>query len=277
MQSNPTQVSASRRRRGSSSERATAQLLADLRNLVDELALTTEVTNALLPSGIPHDFEGALWDYKRELPILPKPPTEDDSRRYKAEIGDLIKDAAAFHNAFGGYIVFGVADKGATRLVGCAAEFDCGDFNKRLQGYTDTNIECLFRTIPLSEAPDALKIGLLLVPRRATGAPPVRFRKKGPEKLGGGRCFSEETYVRIRDECRPATATSEDWLYLHSDRTPPDRIPASNRRKVKSHLPVRDPDLIEFLGAGGSPVDSSELAHRHTEAGSVDYWHRRSG
>lgn len=227
---------------------ATSQLLINLRTLVDVLALNDEVVSALLPSGRPYDFESQLWDYKEKFPTLPDKPTEVDRKQHKAELGDIIKDVVAFHNAFGGYIVFEVKDKGKERVPGCSGEFDCGDFNKRLEGYTGVSIECLFRITPASSHDGSPHIGLLLVPRRPTGASPVRFRKKGPEKLNGNRCFSDETYIRIRDECRPATATSEDWLFLHSDRSPPEAQQWRNRRPVSASLPARDPDLVEFVG-----------------------------
>lgn len=240
--------SKSKKAREQAKDPAIAPLLISLRMMVDDLALNEEVVRALLPRGYPHDFEAQLWDYKQKLPRLPTEASEEDRKQHKAEIGDIIKDAVAFHNAFGGYIVFGVRNKGEDRLLGCTDLFDCGDFNKRLESYTGANIECLFQTLPASSDPDAPQIGLLLVPRRPTDSTPVRFRKKGPERPGGGRCFGEETYVRVRDECRPATATSEDWLFLHSDRSPPESQRRRNRPRVATSLPARDPDLIEFVG-----------------------------
>jgi predicted HTH transcriptional regulator len=199
-------------RRTDESDRSTQALLDELRSFVDELALTEQVISALLPNGKPHEFESALWDYKEKLPMLPPQPTEESQRQYRAEIGDIIKDVVAFHNCYGGYIVFGVADKGRERLRGCATEFDCGEFNRRLESYTGCNIECLFRAMPASREPNAPHVGVLLIPRRPAGAAPLRFIKKGPDKRNGTRCFNDETYIRIRDECRAATATSADWL-----------------------------------------------------------------
>jgi hypothetical protein len=154
----------------------------------------------------------------------------------------------ALHNAYGGYILFGIADKGKNRVLGCGNVFDCNDFNKRLESYTGVSIECLFRWMPARSVSHSPHVGLLLVPRRTTGAPPVRFIKKGPDNLRGGRSFDQNTYVRIRDECRPATATSEDWLFLHSDRSPPEKAGRSHRLPVKAFLPPRDAELVKFVG-----------------------------
>src|SRR4051794_3503584 len=99
-------------------EAVTGPLAAQLRGWIDDLKLDGEVVAALLPSGRPHDYESQLWDYKEKLPALSDKPTEEDRKQHKFEIGDVIKDAAAFHNAYGGYIVFGVFDKGKQRVKG---------------------------------------------------------------------------------------------------------------------------------------------------------------
>lgn len=227
---------------------AVGKLISQLRLLVDELALNEEVIAALLPNGAPHDFEAELWDYKLDLPTLADVANEEEKRQYRAKIGELIKDAVALHNAYGGYVIFGVADSGAARVRGCEGEFDCGDFNKRIESYAGASIQCMYARLPSSQAPSAPHVGVLLVPRRASNAAPIRFQKKGPDRGNGTRCFSEETYVRVRDECRPAAARSEDWRFLHSDRSPPDRRDRKTRTPVRTILPSRDPDLVKFVG-----------------------------
>lgn len=232
-------------------ETTTKQLIRDLRHHVEALSLTTEVVDALIPAGRPHDSEKQLWDYKEKLPSLPEKVTDEIRKIYNAEVGDLIKDAIAFHNAFGGYIVFGVADKGKDRIKGVTSDFDCADFNKRLNSYIGDNpIECHYQTLQVSiSGGNDRPIGLLLIPRRVTGAVPVRFSKEGPVKPNGQKCFNKETYVRIRDECRPAASISSDWEFLHSDRSPPgQRLTEYRFSKLPSSVPARDPDLIEFLG-----------------------------
>jgi len=223
-------------------------LLNELRTLVDELALNEAVVEALLPNGKPHQIETQLWDYKEQIPCLAPMPTEAQRKDHKAAVAGIIKDAVAFHNALGGYIVFGVTDGSSARVVGCASEFDCGDFNKRLQAFTDTSVECLFRTFDVTGGVGRLTIGVLLIPRRASGANPVRFKKKGPEASNGSRPFNEGTYVRLRDECRPAEANHADWKFLFSDRSPPGKEPPPFRRQTRAQLPARDADLVEFVG-----------------------------
>jgi AAA ATPase domain len=102
--------------------------------------------------------------------------------------------------------------------------------------------------MPASRDSNAPHVGVLLIPRRPAGVPPVRFIKKGPDKRNGTRCFNDETYIRIRDECRAATATSADWRLLHSDRNPSEKAGRSKRPSVKVQLPARDLDLVAFVG-----------------------------
>ncbi|MGN6773468.1 MAG: RNA-binding domain-containing protein [Rhizobiaceae bacterium] len=228
----------------------TNSVIDSLKIAVDNRALVPNVLKLLLPDGKPFDCEGQLWDYKVEVPILGIDPSNSDKQAHRIAIGEIVKDAVAFHNAYGGYIVFGVRDKGNNRLVGITDIFNCADFNKSLQSYAGTSIECLYNNVEWTKIGESapINIGLLLIPRRAAGAPPVKLIRKGPEKPDGKRCFQDEIYVRIRDECRTATNTHEDWLFLHSDRLPPEQVAGSEFVPIQSHLPARDVDLIEFVG-----------------------------
>lgn len=225
-------------------------MIDSLKIAVENRALTREVLNLLLPSGKPYDFEGQLWDYKIKVPVLGNDPGDAAKQDHRLAVGELVKDAVAFHNAFGGYILFGVSDKGKNRIVGINESFNCADFNKSVQRYAGISIECFYNTVDI-DIPGRigpLTLGLLLIPRRAAGAPPVKMLRKGPEKAGGKPCFYDEVYVRVRDECRAASNTHEDWKFLHSDRLPPEQVPGLAPVPVQSHLPARDDDLIEFVG-----------------------------
>ncbi|MDO8982313.1 RNA-binding domain-containing protein [Cypionkella sp.] len=224
-------------------------LIDRLKNAVDDRLLLPAVIDLLIPSGRPYDTETQLFDYKIEAPILDAQPTKEDKEKHAISIAELIKDAVAFYNAFGGYVVFGVADKGPSRLVGVRQGFNCADFNKTLQRYSGCSVECLYNTIETKVQGDrTVSIGILLVPRRPSGAPPIKMQRKGPEKSQGKVCFGEEIYIRVRDECRPAANTHEDWQFLHSDRLPPEQDHNPVKRQIQSFLPARDEDLLEFVG-----------------------------
>lgn len=219
-----------------------------LKVAVDNRSLTAEVLALLLPDGRPFDCEGQLWDYKAQAPSMPDQPSEAEKAAQRISIAEIVKDAVAFYNAFGGYILFGVTDRGRKRVVGVAGEFNCADLNKALQSYAGINIECLYHRMEFPTSDGPVLLGLLLVPRRPAGAPPVKLVRKGPEKPNGKRTFLDEVYVRVRDECRAATNTHEDWLFLHSDRLPPEQVAGATPVTVQAHLPARDVDLLEFVG-----------------------------
>ncbi|WP_412557788.1 RNA-binding domain-containing protein [Thalassospira sp. MIT1370] len=228
----------------SEEEKSLKGVLEELRTAVDEYDLSQNIINLIVPNSIPYDFETQLWDYKSEIPQFYNGDSDDQRKLFRYRQASIIKDIVAFHNSYGGYILFGVHDKGSNRVKGVSGEFDCGEVNKKIQSYTDRSIECLYRSFELAEG---VKVGLLLIPRRKTNDTPVCFRKDGPSK-GGDRAFRKETYVRIRDECRPAASTSEDWKFLHSDRNPPERKSSMPLRRVEAFLPPRDPELIKFVG-----------------------------
>ena len=228
----------------------TDSVIDSLKVLVDNRSLLPNVLKLLLPEGKPFDCEGQLWDYKVKAPILDVDPSTDKKAAHKIAIGEMVKDAVSFHNAHGGYLVFGIKDKGKDRIVGVQDAFNCADFNKSLHSYTGVSIECLYNVVEWTSERHSLpfNIGLLLIPRRAAGVAPVKLVRKGPEKANGKRCFEDQIYVRIRDECRAAANTHEDWQFLHSDRLPPEQIASSARVAVQTHLPARDSDLVEFVG-----------------------------
>lgn len=219
-----------------------------LKVAVENRAITREVIGLLLPNGRPFDCEGQLWDYKAQAPRLLEQPSEADKAAHRISIAEIVKDAVAFYNAFGGYILFGVKDKGRDRIVGIADGFNCADLNKTLQSYAGISIECLYHTLEYPAPNGPISLGLLLIPRRPAGTPPIKFVRQGPEKPNGKRTFLEEVYVRVRDECRAATNTHEDWCFLHSDRLPPEHVAGAAAVIVQAHLPARDSDLLEFVG-----------------------------
>lgn len=159
-------------RRSESSETPIKEVQERLRRAVDDLSLTQDVVELLLPSGVLHDFEPALWDCKELAPMLPDKPSREDRDHYDAALGGIMKDALAFHNAYGAYIVFGVSDKGRSRVKGCSTTFDCGDFNKRFQSFTGVSIECLFKRFEVRHENGVVEVGVLLVPRRSNTSPP---------------------------------------------------------------------------------------------------------
>ena len=241
-----------RRSESESSETSIKEARERLRHAVDDLSLTRDVIDLLLPSGVPHEFESELWDYKERLPVLADKPSPEDRKSYDAELAGIMKDALAFHNAYGGYILFGVSDKGRSRVKGCGAALDCGDFNKRFQAYTGVSIECLFKRFEVGHGDRPVEVGVLLVPRRAgPHRPRCGSRRTGQRSrtaIGASKKRStsgcamnaglRQQQTRIGDSCIPIASR-------------PSSARVVRRREVVSRLPARDPDLVEFVGRAG--------------------------
>ncbi len=220
------------------------------RRAVEEGALDGDVVKLLLPGGRPLDQEGSLWDYKRGVPIILDRASPEQRDYYKYELSAIIKDVVSFHNAYGGYIIFGVEDKGKDRLKGCDDVLD-SEFNNRLEAYTQTNIPCHFQRLP-AWMPDgkSVTVGVLYIPRRADDADPVSFKKAGPANptKQDDRAFqSGQLYCRFRDQCRPANSNSDDWKFLLSQRSLLE-APRPWRRSIVHQLPPRDEYMIKFVG-----------------------------
>jgi len=221
----------------------------ELFHLVQSSEISEDVLDSLIPDGEPHSFEGNLWDYKRKSPSLSERPSDAERTLFTYQIHEMIKDIISFHNAYGGYILFGVEDKGTEKLIGCTNELDCGDLKKRIKACTKRDVDIFFKTMSLEkyDRPNK-KIGVLLISRRRRHTDPVKFVKAGPRNSKNKRPYQKDkVYVRINDECRPADSTHEDWKFLFSDRIF-DRKKSVSNKSISNNLPARDPDLVEFVG-----------------------------
>ena len=213
--------------------------------LVDERVLHT------ILGGTSRWDEPDLWDFKRELPWHPPGVKLPDGIRADrdAKVDEIVKDAVAFYNSFGGYLIVGVSDDRRT-ASGFDKRYDVENLNKRIRGATGHNVECLFRTLDWRNAEGSqVQLGLLFVPRRPPLTLPAQFKGDAHKPVAGRPAFkSGDFYFRQRDECRPAQS-AEDFAFLYSD----------DRRKVvadlaplqpllDNNLPDRDGELGKFIG-----------------------------
>ena len=115
--------------------------------------------------------EGFVLDFKDDVPI-------SFNSGFGAGICRLI---LAFHNTYGGLIVFGVENSGFT-CVGTKNELDIEALNRFVQDLTGRHIECLMKTYSL-ESPER-RIQTLLVPRRQRIRPAVLLRTLDKHDVG---------------------------------------------------------------------------------------------
>lgn len=216
---------------------------------VQNTEVGVRIVKLLMAEGSPPHFETELWDYKRKAPQLPEKSTQEQKDAHTLEIFELIKDIVSFHNSYGGYIVFGIEDKGADRVIGCTNVPDCGDLMNRISAHTGRDVKIYFDSISGDKSGVGKSLGVLLITRRRTGDTPVKFVKNAKLSPQGKRAFAKDTvYVRIGDKCIPAHDDAGGWEFVFSDRTL-STLPSSGKNyRTPSNLPPRDPDMIEFVG-----------------------------
>jgi hypothetical protein len=149
--------------------------------------------------------EGVLWDFKRDLPILPNAKLNAAIKHsYDCKFAEIVKDCVSFYNTYGGYLIIGVDDE-TRRLTGFDGDFDAPDLNKRIQGVTGVNIETIYRNIPCQGAGAYPQMGLLFIPKRPEGTRPAQFKKSAPANDKSQMAYRQnDFYFRERDICRPA-------------------------------------------------------------------------
>jgi len=247
VQGNETEMEPKLERLGSE---GTFALRANVFSMLESGVVDERVLHAIL-RGTSRWDEPDLWDFKRELPWHPSGVKLPDGIRSErdAKVDENVKDAVAFYNSFGGYLIVGVDDDRRT-ASGFDRRYDVESLNKRIRAATGHNVECVFRTLDWSDADGAqVRLGLLFVPRRPPLTLPAQF-KADAHKSGTGRAAFKggDFYFRQRDECRPAQS-AEDFAFLYSDdrrKVAADLAPL--RPLLDNNLPDRDGELGEFVG-----------------------------
>lgn len=209
-----------------------------------------DVVDALLPGGIPLEYERELWDYKLALPQREANVklSADEQAAFDSEICGIVKDVVSFHNSYGGYIVIGVSDN-PKAVVGFSGGFDCDEFNKKVKAFTGRNFQCFFERVNVELEGRGVAVGLLYVPSRKDAEVPFQFLKDASQGRSKKAFSRNDIYLRVDDQCIPAT-TSEHFSLLY---TPGKRVIAADRYVTKmpildSNLGPRDPGFIDFVG-----------------------------
>ena len=218
-----------------------------LERCIADLNIGNDILELLLPKGKPHAFETDFWDYKEIFPAQPSPPSSGNMKLYNYELHKIIKDVVSFYNSYGGYLIFGVKDKGLDKLCNFETEVDCDDFIKRIKAYTGESIQIYFARLDAPHPHSEKTIGLLLIPRRKQSDSPVCMIKNGPTWEEKKPYNKGSTYIRREAQCIAAENSDKDWSFLYSER----RLEPKNtlvKLLASSNLPPRDQELVEFVG-----------------------------
>ena len=171
--------------------------------------------------------EGTLWDYKKVFPFS----RSDDY------FGGIVRLICAFHNTYGGLIIFGVDDN-SREITGNSVTIKIEAFNSALRERLTNSIECSTRRYDNSIAEP---LDILLVPKRAIGAPPVRF------SIAIGQYPRGPVYVRQNHEVLVARSSDMPFLYgpRHEAQSDQDR---SDPTDFIGSLPPSPSTVKEFIG-----------------------------
>ena len=150
--------------------------------------------------------EGWMWDYKSAMPSDRK------------SLCKLLLHISAFHNSFGGYIIYGieevVEDK---KWVPCSKvniELDVSQIRNLCKEYLSELVDVSIRELEMVLSESKYHFMLLYIPKRKYAESPVKTRKQGPDQKPRKPLFlPDETYYRRLDECVKAE-TGEDYQLI---------------------------------------------------------------
>jgi predicted HTH transcriptional regulator len=149
----------------------------------------------MVPDGfVPKECE--FWDYKT---------TANSDAVSKAE---TVLQAVSFYNAYGGYIIYGVA-QGNNKDAYSPQGIESGVVNEQqlkalIQEYTGEAIDVSYRELQVQCGERNILFGILHIPKRNSKTFPVSFEKSGPDIKPHRPLFrGGEIYVRFQDECVP--------------------------------------------------------------------------
>ncbi|TNC12724.1 AAA family ATPase [Methylobacterium terricola] len=212
----------------------------------DELKRIAEaIEGRQLPGSFAELFEGN-WDEAERRFTSQETYVLD----YKEEVPDRFSDgygagivrlALAFHNSYGGLVVFGVKDRALT-IVGARRPLDVEALNRVLSDFTGIGIECVMRRYTVAQ-PDgvALDIVALLVPRRGLARPARLSRPLGPYPAG-------MTWVRDRHEVLEAGSRHLHVLYSDRRLLPSEDDDGEATFPIHRSFPPSPATVRDFIG-----------------------------
>ena len=184
-------------------------------SLIQAETLSNEVLDLLLPDDRALGFEDSMWDYKISFPTL---MADDDDEPGPPDIKYIIarglRTLVAFHNSYGGYLVIGVDDT-TRNITQFDKALDVDKWRQKLYGATRHNIPIMYSVLTREfRSKETVRLGLLLVPRRAEADNPVQFRSDGPSSESGRTSYKRnQIFFRQHHEVK-CQSNVEDMKFL---------------------------------------------------------------
>lgn len=185
--------------------------------------------------------ESDLWDYKQNL------------ENNEISLCKLVKQVASFHNSYGGYIFYGIAEIEKDKKFELIkpelfSTISVAQIRNYLQNYLNEQIDITYTEEEIICNEEKYKIGILYIPKRKCNTLPVRVKKqyktKDQEKKIILEC--EDVFFRRLDECKKAS-NSDHWQFLFSERSL-DHNANSSANVVDHNLPDKNSICPSFIG-----------------------------
>jgi len=185
-------------------------------------------------------IEGILIDYKRDIP------------KSSGELLKLIKHIQAFHNTYGGYLVFGAEEVEKDSLIvpiyETIEEIDAKKIRDLCREYFTSPIEIQSKKYSFEHNSEQREIIAIQIPKRGA-TEPVACRKDGAYE-GRPILSREQNYIRDGDNS-VAVSTPPHWKLLYGPRINPFisiENPSGPVRLLSNNLPDRSFICQKFIG-----------------------------
>lgn len=175
-------------------------------------------------------------------------------------LAEAVKDIAALHNTYGGFLIFGVEEVEKDlryKVIGInATPFSMQLIKGKFESWLDENIDLSYTEIAVG---DSKKVGVLTVPKRPLGKRPNQFKRRGPEIKAGKFAFDAGNVAIRRGDQSTLASKLADWQLVLSDRsldglaTDLGRMVPDKRSgaALDHNLPSRAIICAQFIGRSG--------------------------
>lgn len=219
--------------------------VSEIRSKVSDLIKQNDCSEALLEllsgEGSLIGQEDYLWDYKLNIGIS---EVKKGSVQYKYKLSGVVRHIAAFHNTFGGYLIYGIEDE--TGIVkGCEDIFPFDDIKSRLKSDLRIDIDITVKNLNFNDH----RIVLLHIPKRQEGGLPKAFERDS-KSIDGKKYVYQQGDIYHRDGKGSVPATGDALTRLVAGKMSVAGI-ASNHSVAKLtqyNLPPRNYRKEEFVG-----------------------------
>lgn len=188
--------------------------------------------------------ECELWDFKQK-------PSQTNEKLSNAK---TLLQILSFHNAYGGYLIYGVDETKEDFFEPVGIQKDTF---KRKQ-LRDLSAECISDSIDFNYEEYEVQlgewsglVGVLQVPKRQKNVKPLYFTKNGPADEKGKLTFEKDSvYLRTQDNCILAKK-QQHWEVINSDRElafGPNISYRKSKPVLDNNLPHRSLICAKFIG-----------------------------